>query len=76
MIEQLAEVNSDFIAQIQACPENEKPVLRVFKKGESPMDDQQKKYPMRKKQYIFQAGDEFIPNHAEIANRGKVIRIC
>lgn len=75
LINKLAQVNTDFVAQINACPENEKPILRVFKKGESPMDIQQKKYPMRKKQYIFAAGDEFIPTHAEIENKGKSIQL-
>ncbi|WP_068470433.1 hypothetical protein [Candidatus Protochlamydia phocaeensis] len=77
VIDTLAEVNSDFITQIQNCPQAEKPVLRVFKKGESPMDIQQKKYPMRKKQYIFTAGDEFIPAHEEqMANKGKLISLA
>ena len=61
--------------QIQNCPENEKPCLRVFKKGESPMDIQQKLYPMRKKQYIFKAGDEFVPEHAAIENIGRLIEL-
>ena len=72
LLDKLAIVNTDFVAQIQNCPENEKPVLRVFKKGQSPMDIQQKKYPMRKKQYIFTAGDEFIPEHNTIVDKGKV----
>jgi phenylacetate-CoA ligase len=75
LINKLAQVNTDFVAQINACPDSEKPVLRVFKRGESPMDIQQKRYPMRKKQYIFVAGDEFIPSHAEIANKGKLIQL-
>lgn len=75
LLETLAKVNTDFVAQLAACPANEKPVLRVFKKGESPMDIQQKKYPMRKKQYIFNAGDEFIPHHVDIAGKGKVIQM-
>lgn len=75
LINKLSQVNTDFVAQINACPQNEKPVLRVFKKGESPMDIQQKRYPMRKKQYIFTAGDEFIPTHADIANTGKLIQL-
>jgi len=75
LIDKLAQVNTDFVAQISACPENEKPVLRVFKKGTSPMDIQQKKYPMRKKQYVFAAGDEFIPAHSEMADKGKLIKL-
>lgn len=75
LLEKLAIVNTDFVSQIQNCPDDEKPVLRVFKKGESPMDIQQKKYPMRKKQYIFAAGDEFIPAHDTIADKGKVISL-
>ncbi len=75
LIAKLAVVNTDFVAQIAACPHNEKPVLRVFKKGESPMDIQQKKYPMRKKQYIFKSGDEFIPTHADIKDKGKLIQL-
>ena len=75
MIAMLAKVNTDFTAQIAACPQDEKPVLRVFKKGESPMDIQQKKYPMRKKQYIFTAGDEFIPAHPAFAPQGKLLQL-
>lgn len=75
LIDKLSVVNTDFVAQIAACPQDEKPVLRVFKTGESPMDHQQKKYPMRKKQYIFTAGDEFIPAHDQIADKGKLIKL-
>lgn len=75
LLDMLAKVNTDFVAQIAACPQNEKPVLRVFKKGESPMDIQQKKYPMRKKQYIFNAGDEFVPSHTDMAAKGKLIQL-
>jgi phenylacetate-CoA ligase len=75
IINKLAQVNTDFVAQINACPPDEKPVLRVFKKGESPMDLQQTRYPMRKKQYIFAAGDEFIPDHTDIQDKGKLIRL-
>lgn len=73
IIDKLVKVNTDLGVQMANCPEDEKPVLRVFKKGMSPMDIQQKKYPMRKKQYIFAAGDEFIPQHSEIAGKGKLI---
>jgi phenylacetate-coenzyme A ligase PaaK-like adenylate-forming protein len=76
LIDKLAQVNTDFVAQINACPKEEKPVLRVFKKGESPMDIQQKRYPMRKKQYIFKSGDEFIPAHADIASKGKLVQLA
>ncbi|MGE4573659.1 MULTISPECIES: hypothetical protein [Parachlamydia] len=50
-------------------------MFRIFKKGESPMVIQQKKYPMRKKQYIFEEGDEFIPSQAELANQGTLIKL-
>lgn len=75
LLNMLQQVNTDFVAQINACPKDEKPVLRVFKKGESPMDIQQKRYPMRKKQYIFKAGDEFIKTHADIEDKGNCIKL-
>jgi len=62
----MAEVNSDFVEAIDKCPDNEKPVLRIFRSGEGPMGMQQKKYPMRKQQYIFVAGDEFIPQQGKL----------
>lgn len=76
LIGKLASVNTDFAAQVAACPQGEMPRLRVFKKGESPMAIQQQKYPMRKKQYIFKTGDEFIPDHANLASKGKLITLA
>ncbi|EFB41674.1 hypothetical protein pah_c026o124 [Parachlamydia acanthamoebae str. Hall's coccus] len=34
-----------------------------------------KNNPMRKKQYIFEEGDEFIPSQAELANQGTLIKL-
>lgn len=73
LIDKLAEVNSDFVEQIKHCPKKEKPVLRVFKKGDSPMSIQQTKYPMRKKQYIFKEKDEFVRKHKKL--KGDVIKL-
>lgn len=75
IIDKLAIVNTDFVAQINNCPHAEKPRLRVFKKRTSPMSIQQERYPSRKKQYIFKEGDEFIPQHTEFENAGKLIQL-
>lgn len=36
------------------------PQLRIYKKGTSPMAVQRSRYPHRKKQYIFNRGDQFV----------------
>lgn len=36
------------------------PTIRIYQKGTSPMSLQREKYPHRKKQYIFNDGDEFV----------------
>lgn len=73
VLNELAKVNVDFGAQLAACPREEKPTMRVFKQGKSPMAIQQKKYEHRKKQYIFKAGDEFIRKHGDIEKEGRLI---
>ena len=52
-LERLQISNSDIAANLDKCPDDEKPVLRVFQKGTSPMHEQQVQNPHRKKQYIF-----------------------
>lgn len=73
LVQMLALVNSDFIEQIRHCPDSEKPVLRVFEQGKSPMTVQQERYPMRKKLYIFTEGGEFVPQHAMMANNSHTV---
>jgi hypothetical protein len=37
---------------------------------------QQKKYEHRKKQYIFNAGDEFVQRHRDLEEVGKLVTIA
>lgn len=80
LLKMLAVVNTDFVAQLASCPHDEKPVLRVFKQGQSPMAEQQTKYKEKKKQYIFSTigtrKDEFIPNVRVLEDHSRVIKLA
>jgi phenylacetate-coenzyme A ligase PaaK-like adenylate-forming protein len=69
LLETLALVNSDLPAQFASCPPDEKMGLIVFSSGASPMSVQQQRYSMRKKQYVFNEGDEFVPSHTTLLSQ-------
>jgi phenylacetate-CoA ligase len=75
LLKVLALVNFDFIEQIKHSPDDEKPVLRIFARGKSPMTLQQERYPMKKKQYIFTEGCEFIAHHDAMGEFSKTASI-
>jgi phenylacetate-CoA ligase len=69
LLDMLARVNSDLPAQFAGCPDAEAMGVCLFAPGTSPMSVQQKRYSMRKKQYVFVAGDEFVPTHAALLDQ-------